>query len=113
MKTEKQHSTRLGSLINMDLKNQKQCFQNQFFTIKSFFLTFDSSSGSVSYGEPLNLGAGETHTKSYDWTLDSNWPNNSAVSWSAEDLTLIAFVQFDNSGPNEKKIFQVEALHFD
>ena len=77
------------------------------------FLTLDSSSGSVSYGEPLNLGAGETYTKSYNWTLDSNWPNNSAVSWSVEDLTLVTFVQFDNSGTNEKKIFQVEALHFD
>ena len=77
------------------------------------FLTLDNSSGSLSYGEPLNLGKNETYTKSYNWTLDSNWPNNSAVSWSVEDLTLVAFVQFDNSGPNEKKIFQVEALHFD
>ena len=77
------------------------------------FLTLDNSSGSVSYGESLNLGVGETYTKSYNWTLDSTWPNNSAVSWSVEDLTLVAFVQFDNSGPNEKKIFQVEALHFD
>ena len=77
------------------------------------FLTLDSSSGSISYGEPLNLGAGETYTKSYNWTLDSNWPNNSSVSWNVEDLTLVAFVQFDSNGPNEKKIFQVEALHFD
>lgn len=77
------------------------------------FLTLDSSSEVVSYGEPLNLGVGETYTKNYNWTLDSNWPNNSNVSWSAEDLTLVAFVQFDNSGPNEKKIFQVEALSFD
>ena len=58
-------------------------------------------------------GVGETYTKNYNWTLDSNWPNNSNVSWSAEDLTLVAFVQFDNSGPNEKKIFQVENLNFD
>lgn len=77
------------------------------------FLTLDSSSEVVSYGEPLNLGVGETYTKNYNWTLDSNWPNNSGVSWSTEDLTLIAFVQFDNSGSNEKKIFQVEALNFD
>jgi|TARA_B100001146_G_scaffold84539_1_gene75131 hypothetical protein len=77
------------------------------------FLTLDSSSEVVSYGEPLNLGVGETYTKSYNWTLGSNWPNNSGVSWSTEDLTLIAFVQFDNSGSNEKKIFQVEALNFD
>ena len=77
------------------------------------FLTLDSSSGTVSYGEPLNLGVNETFTKSYNWTLDSNWPANSGVSWSAEDLTIVAFVQFDNSGPNEKKIFQVEALSFD
>ena len=77
------------------------------------FLTLDSSSDVVSYGEPLNLGVGETYTKNYNWTLDSNWPNNSNVSWSAEDLTLVAFVQFDNSGPNEKKIFQVENLNFD
>jgi len=77
------------------------------------FLTLDSSSEVVSYGEPLNLGVGETYTKNYNWTLGSNWPNNSGVSWSTEDLTLIAFVQFDNSGSNEKKIFQVEALNFD
>jgi len=77
------------------------------------FLTLDTSVSTISYGEPLNLDAGTTYTKNYNWTLDSNWPNNSNVTWSAEDLTLIAFVQFDNSGPNEKKIFQVEALNFD
>ena len=77
------------------------------------FLTLDSSSESVSYGEPLNLGVGETYTKSYNWTLDDNWPNDSNVSWSVEELTLVAFVQFDSAGPNQKKIFQVEALSFD
>jgi hypothetical protein len=75
------------------------------------FLTGNSAAGY--YGDALNIGTGETYTKSYNWTLDSNWPNNSAVSWSAEDLTLVAFVQFDNGGANEKRIFQVEALHFD
>ena len=77
------------------------------------FLTLDSSSGSVSYGEPLNLGVGETYTNSYNWTLDDNWPNDSNVSWSVEELTLVAFVQFDSAGPTQKKIFQVEALSFD
>ena len=75
------------------------------------FLTGDSSSGS--YSHPLTIGKEETYIYNYNWTLDSNWPNNSGVSWSTEDLTLIAFVQFDNSGSNEKKIFQVEALNFD
>ena len=73
------------------------------------FLTSDAAS----YGEPLNLGVNETHTKSYNWTLDSNWPNNSGVTWTNEDLTLVVFVQFDNVGVNEKRIFQVEALSFD
>ena len=73
------------------------------------FLTSDAAS----YGEPLNLGVNETHTKSYNWTLDSNWPNNSGVTWTNEDLTLVVFVQFDNAGVNEKRIFQVEALSFD
>ena len=45
--------------------------------------------------------------------LDSNWPNNSGVTWTNEDLTLVVFVQFDNVGVNEKRIFQVEALSFD
>jgi|TARA_B110000263_G_scaffold75088_1_gene65555 hypothetical protein len=77
------------------------------------FLTLDTTSDAVSYGEPLNLGVGETHTKSYNWTLDSNWPNNSGVSWTNEDLTLVVFVQFANAGANEKRIFQVEAFSFD
>tara|TARA_B100001173_G_C15925267_1_gene520338 strand:+ start:185 stop:1063 length:879 start_codon:yes stop_codon:yes gene_type:complete len=75
------------------------------------FLTGDSSSGYYSF--PLNINKGETYNYNYNWTLDSNWPNNSNVSWSTEDLNIIAFVQFDNAGVNEKRIFQVEALSFD
>ena len=75
------------------------------------FLTGDSSSGS--YSHPLTIGKEETYIYNYNWTLDSNWPNNSGVSWSTEDLTLVAFIQFDNAGTNDKRIFQVEALSFD
>ena len=75
------------------------------------FLTGDSSSGY--YSHPLTIGKEETYIYNYNWTLDSNWPNNSGVSWTNEDLTLVVFVQFANAGANEKRIFQVEALSFD
>ena len=45
--------------------------------------------------------------------MDSNWPNNSGVSWNIQDLNIVAFVQFDGAGQNNKKVYQVEALAFD
>ena len=61
----------------------------------------------------ISLGAGQTFTKVFNWTMDSNWPNDSEVSWSIEDLNLVAFVQFDGAGQNNKKVYQVEAHAFD
>ena len=45
--------------------------------------------------------------------MDDDWPNDSGVSWSIEDLNLVAFVQFDGAGQNNKKVYQVEVHAFD
>tara|TARA_Y100000748_G_scaffold298387_1_gene293604 strand:- start:581 stop:1462 length:882 start_codon:yes stop_codon:yes gene_type:complete len=77
------------------------------------FLSGSSNNGNIVYYDEINISAGETLTKNYNWTLDSNWPNNSSVSWSVEDLNIVAFIQRDGSGESNKKVFQVEALAFD
>ena len=60
----------------------------------------------------MNLDAGESLTTNIDWTLNSNWPNDSGVSWDPSDLNILAFVQFDGGGVNNKKIYQVEEIDF-
>jgi hypothetical protein len=77
------------------------------------FLSGSSNNENVVYYDEINLVADQTFTKNYNWTLDSNWPNNSAVSWNVEDLNIVAFVQRDGEGESNKKVFQVEALAFD
>lgn len=77
------------------------------------FLSGNIIDGQQVYFDTINLGAGETLNKVFDWTMDSNWPNDSGVSWSVQDLNLVAFVQFDGAGQNNKKVYQVEALAFD
>jgi len=66
----------------------------------------------VTSGELLSLSSGESITKNINWTLDSNWPNDSGVSWDASDLNILAFVQYDGSGPVYRKIYQVEEVDF-
>jgi len=77
------------------------------------FLSGNIIDGQQVYFDAINLGAGETLNKVFNWTMDSNWPNDSGVSWNVQDLNLIAFVQFDGAGQNNKKVYQVEALAFD
>ena len=77
------------------------------------FLSGNIIDGQQVYFDTINLGAGETLNKVFNWTIDSNWPNDSGVSWSVQDLNLVAFVQFDGAGQNNKKVYQVEALAFD
>ena len=77
------------------------------------FLSGNIIDGQQVYFDTINLGAGETLNKVFNWTMDSNWPGDSGVSWNVQDLNLIAFVQFDGAGQNNKKVYQVEALAFD
>ena len=77
------------------------------------FLSGNIIDGQQVYFDTINLGAGETLNKVFNWTMDSNWPDDSGVSWSVQDLNLVAFVQFDGAGQNNKKVYQVEALAFD
>tara|TARA_B100002019_G_scaffold284281_1_gene291739 strand:- start:532 stop:1401 length:870 start_codon:yes stop_codon:yes gene_type:complete len=77
------------------------------------FLSGNIIDGQQVYFDTINLGAGETLNKVFNWTMDSNWPNDSGVSWNVQDLNLVAFVQFDGAGQNNKKVYQVEALAFD
>ena len=77
------------------------------------FLSGNIINGQQVYFDNLNLGAGETLNKVFNWTMDSNWPNDSGVNWNIQDLNLVAFVQFDGAGQNNKKVYQVEALAFD
>ena len=77
------------------------------------FLSGGIIDGEQVYYDPISLGAGQSFTKVFNWTMDSNWPDDSGVSWSVEDLNLVAFVQFDGAGQNNKKVYQVEALPFD
>ena len=77
------------------------------------FLSGNIIDGQQVYFDTINLGAGETLNKVFNWTMDSNWPNDSGVSWSVQDLNLVAFIQFDGAGQNNKKVYQVEALAFD
>jgi len=77
------------------------------------FLSGNIIDGQQVYFDTINLGAGETLNKVFNWTMESNWPNDSGVNWSVQDLNLVAFVQFDGAGQNNKKVYQVEALAFD
>ena len=77
------------------------------------FLSGNIIDGQQVYFDTINLGAEETLNKVFNWTMDSNWPNNSGVSWNIQDLNIVAFVQFDGAGQNNKKVYQVEALAFD
>ena len=77
------------------------------------FLSGNIIDGQQVYFDTINLGAGETLNKVFNWTMDSNWPNDSGVNWNVQDLNLVAFVQFDGAGQNNKKVYQVEALAFD
>ena len=77
------------------------------------FLSGNIIDGQQVYFDAINLGAGETLNKVFNWTMDSSWPNDSGVSWNIQDLNLVAFVQFDGAGQNNKKVYQVEALAFD
>ena len=77
------------------------------------FLSGNIIDGQQVYFDTINLGAGETLNKVFNWTMDSNWPNDSGVSWNVQDLNLVVFVQFDGAGQNNKKVYQVEALAFD
>ena len=87
--------------------------QTIFHQVFIDFLNSDTSpEGIVTFGQALNLDAGESLTTNIDWTLDSNWPNDSGVSWDPSDLNILAFVQFDGGGVNNKKIYQVEEIDF-
>ena len=77
------------------------------------FLSGNIIDGQQVYFDTINLGAEETLNKVFNWTMDSNWPNDSGVNWNVQDLNLVAFVQFDGAGQNNKKVYQVEALAFD
>ena len=79
----------------------------------SYYLTSCTIDGEQVYHDNISLGAGQTFTKVFNWTMDDDWPNDSGVSWSIEDLNLVAFVQFDGAGQNNKKVYQVEAHAFD
>ena len=59
------------------------------------FLSGNIINGQQVYFDNLNLGAGETLNKVFNWTMDSNWPNDSGVNWNIQDLNLVAFVQFE------------------
>lgn len=77
------------------------------------FLTGSSNAnGDIIFYDALNIDRNQTYTKNFNWTLDNNWPNNSSVTWSEEDLNIIAFIQFDGAGA-EKRVYQVEAMAFD
>ena len=87
--------------------------QTVFHQVFIDFLNSDTSpEGIVTFGQALNLNAGESLTTNIDWTLDTNWPNDSGVSWDPSDLNILAFVQFDGGGVNNKKIYQVEEIDF-
>ena len=56
-------------------------------------------------GDAITLDGTNNVQMNYEWTMDSNWPNNSTVTWNISDLNIVAFVQNYSS----KEIYQAEA----
>ena len=56
-------------------------------------------------GDAITLDGTNDVQINYEWTMDSNWPNNNTVTWDISDLNIVAFVQNYSS----KEVYQVEA----
>ena len=56
-------------------------------------------------GDDITLDGINDVQLNYDWTMDSNWPNNNSVTWDISDLNIVVFVQNYTS----KEVYQAEA----
>ena len=56
-------------------------------------------------GDAFTLDGSNDVQMNYEWTMDSNWPNNSTVTWDISNLNIVAFVQNYSS----KDVYQAEA----
>lgn len=56
-------------------------------------------------GDEITLDGTNDVQLNYEWTMDSNWPNNSSVQWDISDLNIVAFVQ----NYTTKEVYQAEA----
>ena len=56
-------------------------------------------------GDDITLDGINDVQLNYDWTMDSNWPNNNSVTWDISDLNIVVFVQNYTS----KEVYQSEA----
>jgi len=56
-------------------------------------------------GDAFTLDGSNDVQMNYEWTMDSNWPNNSSVQWDISDLNIVVFVQNYTS----KEVYQAEA----
>ena len=55
-------------------------------------------------GDAIVLDGTNDVQMNYEWTMDSNWPNNSTVTWDISNLNIVAFVQDYSS----KDVYQAE-----
>jgi len=55
-------------------------------------------------GDAITLDGINDVQMNYEWTLDSNWPNNSTVTWDISNLNIVVFVQDYSS----KDVYQAE-----
>ena len=55
------------------------------------YLTADNT------GDAITLDGINDVQMNYEWTLDSNWPNNSTVTWDISNLNIVVFVQVYSS----------------
>ena len=62
------------------------------------YLTADNT------GDAIILDGNNNIQINYFWTMDSNWPNNSTVTWDISNLNIVAFVQ----NYSTKEVIQAE-----
>ncbi len=55
-------------------------------------------------GDAVTLDGTNDVQMNYEWTMDSNWPNNSTVTWDISNLNIVVFVQDYSS----KDVYQAE-----
>mgnify|MGYP001372695842 CR=1 FL=1 len=65
------------------------------------YLTVNNNSG-----DEIDLDGTNDVEVNYEWTMNSNWPNNSTVTWDISNLNIVAFVQDYNS----KDVYQAEEV---
>jgi len=55
-------------------------------------------------GDEITLDGSNDVVLNYEWTMDSNWPNNNSTTWDIENLNIVVFVQNYTS----KEVYQAE-----